>query len=309
MQQRVSGDGTGVHEQRRQMRVVQHRVLSERYRVCEKGLHVLQRNRRRGDRLPNAQYRQVRVVHRKQVLDQRRVPSVDHVLRCAVRVDVSDQHAKPCLRNKGLHVLRRNWRHRDRLPNAQYRQVCVVRRRLLTERWRCVHFEYMHVLRRNWRDGNSVPNAQYRALRVVLVCTLQGWRLLHRMCGGNVPRVSYFFRPIMRYKRVHVLGRHWIHGHRMPQQWRHELRVVPERTLLIQGDSFVRALCSRPLLARGEYNKRHLQNLRRREEIRKCDKRVLGLRSWAVPPYRESRRQLQNLQSRQVLARCVRRNL
>jgi hypothetical protein len=71
VQQRVSGDGTGMHEQRRQVRIVQRRVLSERYRVCEKGLHVLQRNRRRGDRLPNAQYRQVRVVQPR-VLPQRK---------------------------------------------------------------------------------------------------------------------------------------------------------------------------------------------------------------------------------------------
>ena len=43
VQQRVSGDGIGMHERRRQVRVVQHRVLSERYHVCGVHVHVQQR--------------------------------------------------------------------------------------------------------------------------------------------------------------------------------------------------------------------------------------------------------------------------
>ena len=72
VQQRVSCDRIGMHEQRRQVRVVQPRVL----------------------------------------LEQRRVPSLDHVLEFSVRIYVSDYQAQPRLFDESLHVLRRNGRHR-----------------------------------------------------------------------------------------------------------------------------------------------------------------------------------------------------
>ena len=132
-------------------------------------MHVLWRNWRRGDRLPNAQRRQVRVVHRKQVLEQRRMPSVDHVLEFSVRIYVSDYHAEPCLFSvdhvhelsvriyisnyhaqpclfdKSLHVLWRNWRHGNCMRNAQYRQVCVLQERLLSQRRQLRTNKNMHM--------------------------------------------------------------------------------------------------------------------------------------------------------------------
>ena len=140
-------------EQQRQVRVMQPRVLLEQRRVpsvdrvlqfsvrvdvsdqhtqpClyDKSMHVLRRNGCHQELLPHAQYRQVRVVHWKQVLEQRSMPSVDHVLEFSVPIYVSDYHAQPCLFAKSLHVLRRNARHRKLLPNAQYRQVRVVHRK------------------------------------------------------------------------------------------------------------------------------------------------------------------------------------
>ena len=116
----------------------------------------------------------MRVVHRKQVLAQRRMPSlgnvlefsvpiyvsddhaepclfsvdhvlelsvriyasdyhaepclfsVDHVLEFSVRIYVSDYHAQPCVFDKSLHVLWRNWRHGELLPDAQYPQVRIM---------------------------------------------------------------------------------------------------------------------------------------------------------------------------------------
>jgi hypothetical protein len=118
--------------------------------VPVKCVHLLRRNWRHGELLPDAQYRQVRVVLRKQVLEQRRMPSVDHVLEFSVRIYISnyhaepclfsvdhvlefsvriyisDYHAQPCLFDKRLHVLRRNWRHGELLPDAQYPQVRVM---------------------------------------------------------------------------------------------------------------------------------------------------------------------------------------
>ena len=50
-----------MHQQRRQVRVVQHRVLSERYRVC--GVHVYVQQRVSGDWISmHEQRRQVRFV-------------------------------------------------------------------------------------------------------------------------------------------------------------------------------------------------------------------------------------------------------
>ena len=123
-------------------------------------VHMLRRNGRHGELLPDAQYRQVRVVHRKQVLEQWRMPSVDHVLEFSVRIYISnyhaepclfsvdhvlefsvriyisDYHAQPCLFDESLHVLRRNGRHRELLPDAQYRQVRVVHRKQVLEQRR-----------------------------------------------------------------------------------------------------------------------------------------------------------------------------
>ena len=159
--------------------------------VHREHLHVLRRNRRHRELLPNAQYRQVRFVHRKHVLEQRRMSCMAcRVLQFSVRVDVSIQRAKPCLRNKGLHVLRRNWRDRELLPNARYRQVRVMHRKQVLERRRmprlarvlqfsvrvdvsiqhaqpCLFDKSLHVLQRNWRYRYRVPNAQYRPVRVV----------------------------------------------------------------------------------------------------------------------------------------------
>ena len=100
--------------------------------------------------MPSARCRQVRVVHRKHVLEQRRVRGVDHVLEFSVRIYVSDYHAEPCLFSvdhvlefsvriyvsdyhaepwlfdKSLHVLWRNSRHGELLPDAQYPQVRIM---------------------------------------------------------------------------------------------------------------------------------------------------------------------------------------
>ena len=43
VQQRVSGDGIGMHEQRRQVRIVRRRLRSKRSRVCGVYVHVQQR--------------------------------------------------------------------------------------------------------------------------------------------------------------------------------------------------------------------------------------------------------------------------
>ena len=150
VQQRVSGDGSGMHEQRPQVRVMHRKqVLEQRRmprlarvlkctvriyiseyhaqpRLFDENLHVLRGNGRHRELLPNAQYRQMRVVHRKQVLAQRRMPSVDHVLEFSVRIYVSDYHAQPCLFDKSLHVLWRNSRHGELLPDAQYPQVRIM---------------------------------------------------------------------------------------------------------------------------------------------------------------------------------------
>ena len=87
---------------------------------------MLRRNGRHGELLPDGQYRQVRVVHRKQVLEQWRMPSVDHVLEFSVRIYVSDYHTQPRLFDKSLHVLWRNSRHGELLPDAQYPQVRIM---------------------------------------------------------------------------------------------------------------------------------------------------------------------------------------
>ena len=160
--------------------------------MCSVHMHVP--HRVSGDRIGMHQQRpQVRVMHRKQILEQRRMPrlarvlkctvpiyisdyhaqprlfSIDHVLELSVRINVSDYHAEPCLFSvdhvhelsvriyisnyhaqpclfdKSLHVLWRNWRHRERLRNAQYRQVCVLQERLLSQRRQLRTNKNMHV--------------------------------------------------------------------------------------------------------------------------------------------------------------------
>ena len=71
--------------------------------------------------------------------------SVDHVLELSVRIYISDYHAQPRLFDESLHVLRRNGRHRELLPNAQYRQMRVVQRKQILEQRRMPRLE--HVLR------------------------------------------------------------------------------------------------------------------------------------------------------------------
>ena len=154
----------------------------------------------------------MRVVHRKQVLAQRRMPSVDHVLEFSVPIYVSDYHAEPCLFSvvhvlelsvriyiseyhaqprlfdENLHVLRGNGRHRELLPNARYRQVYFVHRK--------------HVL----EQRQQVP------------CLAR--RMLGR--GRRVPVyfAEHYSKPCLFDENVHVQRRHWRHGHILPQSWR-----------------------------------------------------------------------------------------
>ena len=75
MQQRVSGDGIGMHERWPHVRVVQHRVLSERYRVC--GVHVHVQQRVSGDGIGmHEQRRQVCVMQQRVLQGRERLQSV-----------------------------------------------------------------------------------------------------------------------------------------------------------------------------------------------------------------------------------------
>jgi Ni/Co efflux regulator RcnB len=171
--------------------------------------------------VPNAQYRQVRFVHRKQVLEQRRMPRLACMLRCSVRVDLSNQHAQPCLFDKSLHVLRRNGRHRELLPNAQYRQVHFVHRK--------------HVL----EQRQQVPCLARRVLG-------RGWRV-------PVYFAEHYSKPCLFDENVHVQRRHWRHGHILPQSWRRDLYFVSDRLFLV-GKGNLHALFPRKVLvARREY--------------------------------------------------------